>query len=100
MREREEMLSTADYLDYRQEQFKKMRRETICRDFCKLRIQYKNKVTVRLISGFLRYWKELFALLGCYAALIGSHGRFGTTYWSQPQGSNGPAVKLFGPVDL
>jgi len=35
-----------------------------------------------VISSFRCGVKEIFALLGCYAAYTGSYGRFGTTYRS------------------
>jgi hypothetical protein len=38
------------------------------------------KTSVFVISGFPRAVNQIVALLGCYAAWIGSYGRFGITY--------------------
>ena len=35
---------------------------------------------LRVISGFRRGVNEIFALLGCYAAIIDRYRRFGTKY--------------------
>lgn len=40
-----------------------------------------------MISGSRHSVNEIFALLGCYAACISSHRRFGTTYRFRIQGS-------------
>jgi len=39
--------------------------------------------TVCVISGFSRSVNEIFALLDCHAAQIGSYRRFGTTFQSR-----------------
>jgi len=45
-----------------------------------------------VIPGFRRSVYEIFALLGCYAALIDSYRRFGTTYRYHLQGSSSLSV--------
>jgi hypothetical protein len=39
------------------------------------------------MSGFNRDVNEVFVLLGCYAALVGSYRLLGTVYQSHPQGA-------------
>ena len=41
-----------------------------------------------LITGFRRGENDIFALLECYAAYIGSYPHFGTTYRPRIQGSS------------
>jgi len=43
-----------------------------------------------VISSFRHGVGEIFALLGCYAAYIGSYGCLGTTYLSHLQGKGSP----------
>ena len=51
---------------------------------------YEITMSSSVISDFRRRVNGILTLLGCYAALIGSYRRFGTTSRSHLQGSSSP----------
>ena len=57
-----------------------------------------NAFNVCVIPGFRRGVNEVFALLGCYAALTGIYRRFETANWSHLQGSAALPLNM-APID-